>query len=127
MSGEDVDLLAYALLVCGLAALVTWALCSWWYGRKLRKVQQALERVLLSIGESQVSRVAAVRNRDTTEELTGQIACVEALEEILDASETNHATPRPFLHTSPLTHLEEGERSAAGNERRQSLCGRADL
>jgi hypothetical protein len=92
------------IIVAGVvSSFVTWLACWWWYRRRLEALRRRLERELPTAGKSEVlepqdSAVTAPNGaRDS----------VEQLERELDESSAQWETPRPFLDTSPLTHVVE--------------------
>ena len=94
------SLLVYALVASAATALVTWIACRWWYGREIRALHEDVQR----------ARVPALNEEFDARARTADPVVEEALNETPGTS-----WGVPFLHTSPLTHVEEAELKEKNN------------
>ena len=93
------------LVIAGaISAFVTWLACWRWYRRKLMAPRQKLEHALPTVPSSELSRPQS----SPKTELGLSAESIEELErELNEASNTTWERARPFLDTSPLTHVVE--------------------
>ena len=92
------NVLMHPLLLAALPSLLTWAVCRWWYVRRLRSLEQALSL-------AQKAEDAAAKNSSTLASNRARSLAERAL--ALRLRSFGGAPVLPFLDTSPLTHLPE--------------------